>query len=223
VFAGLAALGVGYAMAHLRRFAHVLLLTWLGLVLILGVFLTNNAPFWPRVLGLLPPAALLAGLALERLYTPAVDWARQRQLVWVRPALVACLAASLIAVGVQNWNTYVASKGSWAMTRTRIGRLVAEMPPQVNAYLVRDPYSFDDRELEFLAPGRLVGNLTEETLRTGAIPASAAGPTLIVLTPNHAALLDVLKLRFPGGSAAVLPDNDPGSIGFYTFTIPAEP
>ena len=223
VSSALLALGVGYAFAHLRRFGHFLLLAWLGLILVLGLFLTNNAPFWPRLLGLLPPAALLAGLALERLYTPAVDWAKQRQLAWVRPALILLLAAGLVVVGLRNWNTYVESKGSWAMTRTRIGRLLAEMPPQTRAYLVPDPFGYDDREFEFLAPGRLAGELTEEQVRSGAVSLSNDSPTLIVLTPNHAALLDVLRLRYSNGVAAAQPDNDPGSLGFYVFTIPAQP
>jgi len=207
----------------LRRFGHFLLLVWLGLILMLGLFLTNNAPFWPRLLGLLPPAALLAGLALERLYTPIVDWARQRQVSWIRPALIVLFLAGFVAVGVSNWTSYVESKGSWAMTRTRIGRMLADTPPQISAYLVPDPFSHHDREFEFLAPARFSGDLNEERVQTGAIPVSAAGATLIVLTPNHAALLDVLRLRFPDGIARAFPDNDPGSIGFYVFTIPAKP
>ncbi len=222
VSSALLALGVGYAFAHLRRFGHVLLLVWLGLILVLGLFLTNNAPFWPRLLGLLPPAALLAGIGLERLYTPAVDWARQRQVFWVRPALILLLLAGFVAVGVTNWTSYVESKGSWAMTRTRIGRMLAGTPPQISAYLVSDPFTHHDREFEFLAPARFSGDLNEQSVLTGAIPVSAVGPTLIVLTPNHVALLDVLRLRFPDGIVRAFPDNDPGSIGFYVFTIPAK-
>ena len=222
-FAALLALGVGYALAHLRRFGHYLLLAWLGLILLLGLFLTNNAPFWPRLLGLLPAAALLAGLAIERLYTPAVDWAGQRGLAWVRPALIVLLVAGFLVTGIHNWTTYVESKGDWAMTRTRIGRLLAAEPPQTSAYVVSNPYGYGDREFEFLAPGRLAGQLTEDQVRSGAVPVSSTGPTLIVLTPNHAALLDVLRLRFPEGTASAQPDNDPGSLGFYVFTIPAQP
>jgi hypothetical protein len=192
-------------------------------VLALGLFLTNNAPFWPRLLGLLPPAALLAGLALERLYTPAIDWARQRQHAWVRPALIALLIAGLAASGLHNWNTYVASKGSWAMTRTRIARLLAAEPAPARAFLVSDPYHHGDREFEFLAPGRLAGDLSDDQVRRGIIPTFPAAPTLIVLTPNHRPLLDVLRLRFPEGVAVAHPDNDPNSIGFYVFTIPAQP
>lgn len=223
VSSALLALGAGYALAHLRRFGHFLLIAWLGLILVLGLFLTNNAPFWPRLLGLLPPAALLAGLAVERIYTPLVDWSRQRGLAWVRPLAIAALVAGMAVVGVHNWNTYVESKGSWAMTRTRIGRLLAATAPQTQAFLVADPYSYDDREFQFLAPGRLAGNLNEEQVRAGEIPVSATAPTLIVLTPNHAGLLDVLRLRYAGGAAAPQPDNDPGSLGFYVFTIPPQP
>ena len=217
------ALGVGYALVHGRRFGHFLLLTWLGMILLLGLFLTNNAPFWPRLLGLLPPAALLAGLALERLYTPAVDWANQRRLVWLRPVLILLLLAGFVVMGLHNWNTYVESKGDWAMTRTRIGRLLAKTSPQTTAYLIPDPFGFDDREFEFLAPGRLAGELTEEQVRSGAVSLSNDSPTLIVLTPNHAALLDMLSSRYSNGVAAAQPDNDPGSLGFYVFTIPPQP
>lgn len=219
----LLALGVGYALVHGRRFGHFLLLAWLGMILLLGLSLTNNAPFWPRLLGLLPPAALLAGLALERLYTPAVDWANQRRLVWLRPVLILLLLAGFVVMGLHNWNTYVESKGDWAMTRTRIGRLLAKTSPQTTAYLIPDPFGFDDREFEFLAPGRLAGELTEEQVRSGAVSLSNDSPTLIVLTPNHAALLDVLSSRYSNGVAAAQPDNDPGSLGFYVFTIPPQP
>ena len=60
-------------------------------------------------------------------------------------------------------------------------------------------------------------------MRNGAVSLSNDSPTLIVLTPNHAALLDVLSLRYSNGVAAAQPDNDPGSLGFYVFTIPAQP
>ena len=206
VSSALLALGVGYAFAHLRRFGHFLLLAWLGLILVLGLFLTNNAPFWPRLLGLLPPAALLAGLALERLYTPAVDWAKQRQVSWVRPALIVLFLAGFVAVGVSNWTLYVESKGSWAMTRTRIGRMLADTSPQTSAYLVRDPFGHDDREFEFLAPGAVCRRSERgDRCASGRFPVSAAGPTLIVLTPNHAALLGRAAAAFPRRHRARVP------------------
>ena len=62
-----------------------------------------------------------------------------------------------------------------------------------------------------------------EQVRSGAVSLSNDSPTLIVLTPNHAALLDVLSSRYSNGVAAAQPDNDAGSLGFYVLTIPHQP
>jgi uncharacterized protein (DUF983 family) len=61
-------LGLGYAFFHWRNLGSWLLLSWTVLGLVIGSFLTINAPFWPRLMILLPPCALLAGIALNLLY-----------------------------------------------------------------------------------------------------------------------------------------------------------
>ncbi len=61
-------LGLGYALCHWRRLGSWLLLSWIALGVVIGCFLTADAPFWPRLIILLPPSALLAGIALNLLY-----------------------------------------------------------------------------------------------------------------------------------------------------------
>ncbi|MCS6844411.1 MAG: glycosyltransferase family 39 protein [Caldilineales bacterium] len=214
------ALGLAYALAHGRRFGLALLAGWTGLILAIGGVLTNNAPFWPRLLGLLPPTALLAAIAVDRVVEPILVQADRRGRRWAAPALAVALVAAVALLGWRNWNVYVEAKGSWATTRTRIGRYLADLPPGAAAYLVSTEYHYLDREFEFLAPGRLAASLPPEDVRAGALPADPNRPTVVVITAELADLLTALQAQFPAGRVQPWPDNDPGSVGFYTFTVP---
>ncbi len=214
------ALGLGYALAHWRRFGLALLAGWVGLILVVGSLLTNNAPFWPRLVGLLPPIALLAAVAVDRTLEPVLRWAERRDQTWVAPVIAVGLAVAVIAIGWSNWNVYVEAKGDWATTRTRIGRYLASLDPATTAYLVSAEYAARDREFAFLAPGRLAGDLTPEQVRQGDFALRADDPTVLVLTTEHGDLLPALQIRFPLGQVSAWPDNAPGSVGFYTFSIP---
>lgn len=233
------ALGFGYALFHWRRFGLWLLLGWIALILLIGAFLTNNAPFWPRLVGLAAPAALLSAIALDALVAPLVAQTSQENAgvragrPWVELITWVALSAGVIVLGISNWQMYMDSKGDWATTRTRIGRYLAGTEPATQAYLVPDPYHYTDREFEFLAPERFVGNLTPDQVRSSHFAfrpqpehGSSSGPAakeqiLVVLTGNHSDLLDVLQERFPAGEVLSYPDNDPGSIAFYAFSIPS--
>jgi 4-amino-4-deoxy-L-arabinose transferase-like glycosyltransferase len=67
VSAVLFVLGVGLAAARSCRRHHQLLLLWTALPLIAGAALTIDAPFYPRISGILPFVAVLAALPLRRL------------------------------------------------------------------------------------------------------------------------------------------------------------
>ncbi len=67
VSAALFVLGVALACAGLRQRRNQLLLVWTAVPLIAGVMLTIDAPFYPRISGVVPFAALLVGLALQRI------------------------------------------------------------------------------------------------------------------------------------------------------------
>jgi hypothetical protein len=166
---------------------------------------------------LLPPTALLAALALDRLYELT-----KRSLVSMnsRATFVAPIAATLLflGMGIQNWNTYVNAKGSWATPGTSIGRYLADQPPDTRAYLVSTGYLYHDREFRFLAPGRLVASLTPERAENDI--AALSRPTLVILTREQRTLLAHLQQDFPNGQAETHVGNTPSEVAFYVFRIP---
>jgi hypothetical protein len=210
-------LGIGYALFHWRRFGAALVLAWAVLGVVVGVLLTVNAPFWPRLMILLPPAALLPALALDQIYGQAKH-SIERLLNGARLLVPAGVTLILIAVGVMNWNTYVEVKGKYATARTSIGRYMMEQPASTRGYLISNDMRFHDREFAFLAPGRLVADLTPEQAR-GDIE-RVGTPTLLILTREQSELLTTLQQLYPGGSAETIPGNSPDEVALYVFRLP---
>jgi hypothetical protein len=210
-------LGVGYALFRWRSISYMTILGWALLGLIVGCYLTVNPPFYPRLMILIPPTALLAAIALNRLYDLAHRGLSHihRWVALLAPAIVVFL---LVGVGILNWDKYVQLKGSYATPRARIGRYLAESASSTRAYLVSSDFTYVDREFQFLAPDRFVANLTPEQLdeeieRVGT-------PTLLIITPEQIAVLEQLERRFPGESVQTVIGNVDTEIAFYVFELP---
>jgi hypothetical protein len=207
-------LGLGYLLFHFRRIAGGWLVMWILLGVVLGCFLTGNPPFWPRLIILLPPVALACGIALDLIYGDF--YARLKP--YGRSSTVSLALVVLIlfvGMGISNWNAYVKVKGSFADARTRIARFMQAQPATARAYLVSNDFNYQDREFDFLIPGRLVGNLTPEQATASIAPAGK--PTFLILTDEQSGLATQLEKRYPGGP---LPGNGPNEIAFYALRIP---
>ncbi len=210
-------LGLGYVLVRWRWLSYTSVLAWTVLGVVLGCFLTIDAPSWQRLLILLPPTALLAAVALNQLYELA-----NHTLVHIADGamLIAPTAVTLliIGVGMLNWTTYVNAKSTWATPRTRIARYLADQPSSTRAYMVSKDLTYKDREFRFLAPGYLFANLTPEQAE-GEF-AFVGTPTLLILTPEQHALLQQLQQKFPDGLAETHIGNTPTEIAFYVFRLP---
>jgi len=210
-------LGAGYSLFRFRWLGYASILAWTILGVVIGCLLTMNPPFWPRLLILLPPTALLAAVALDQIY----QYTKQALGRITAPAVMAVpISAALIfvGVGVTNWNAYVEVKGNYATPRTRIGRYLAEQPPSTRAYLVSNDFTYQDREFSFLAPGRLIGNLTPEQAEA-EIP-TLDESTLIILTHENAEFVAHLEERYQDESVEPFLGNSPDEIAFYVFRLP---
>jgi 4-amino-4-deoxy-L-arabinose transferase-like glycosyltransferase len=212
VTAVLFTLGVGHAIVRWRMGSAVLV-PWTALVLFLGGVLVANPPYWPHLFVLLPPAALFAALALNQLYEILAPDRQHHPRA--RTLAATALIAMLALVGVQNWNTYVAAKGAYATPRTRIGRYLAALPSAASVYLVSNDFHRDDREFQFLAPGRLTGDLSPRDVE--ANPSLVDRATVLILTSDQQMLLRRLEGRFPGGSAETHVGNDANEVAFMVF------
>jgi hypothetical protein len=210
-------LGIGYALFRWRWLGYTSLLAWTLLGTLIGCLLTVNPPFWPRLLILIPPTALLAAIAFDQLYQHAKNGLAQISVRTV-PLVPVVTVLLLIGVGVTNWNSYVDAKGTYATPRTRIGRYLADQPSSTLAYLVSGDFTYADREFDFLAPGRLVANLTPEQAQEEIPP--LADTTLLILTPEQRDLFEQLEREYQGELAETVIGNSPDEIAFYVFGLP---
>jgi hypothetical protein len=217
VLATLFTLGIGYAFFHWRRLDGILLLSWVGLGVVIGCFLTVNPPFWPRLMILLPPCALLAAIALNLLYELL-----HRLFIKIsgRLAPVAALTIIflLIGLGWRNWNLYINSKGTYATPRTFIARYLAELPPTGQFHLVSSGFKITDREFEFLAPGRMVDNLSVEQAEEAL--ATNDSSCVMVFSPEEKDIVVRLQEQFPKAVFETHSGNSPDQVAFYVVHLP---
>jgi hypothetical protein len=221
----LVVLGLVYALAHWRRPIAGLLGIWLVVLLVLGGMLTNNAPFWPRlVMGLLPAAAL-AAVALDRSWTAVVDATGSRG----GHIAAVIMAALLVYLAIGNWLLYWAFATNNGRPRALVGRLVASLPPDATVCLVsedrEDPdawiHSVAEREIAFFLPPRqgvdISGDLSFVLSGDGG-PCTQPGAVWIVPS-TKAAVLAQLGERYPGG-VIELQGSWQGDTSFFSFRIP---
>ncbi len=270
-------LGLGYALFHWRRLGSLLLLSWVGLGLVIGCFLTVNPPYWPRLIILLPPCVLLASIALDQLYdllhrffmglksklAPTAALAVILVLVvsmmtadaplWLRlvilfppvvllavvaldllyqlfhhsflgiearlaPVISLALVLLLAGLGWHNWNLYVSATASTAAPRVIIARYLAEQPAATHAHLVSSYYGFQDVEFAFLAPGRLVDNLTPQQVESGGVPPGST--RMLILGAEQQAAVERLQELYPGAAVETHAGSTPHEIAFYVVHLP---
>jgi hypothetical protein len=60
-------LGIGSALRRKRDAGVVFVSIWIGLMMVLGSIFTVDAPFWPRLVGIIPAGAILAALAIDQI------------------------------------------------------------------------------------------------------------------------------------------------------------
>ena len=195
-----------------------LLILWTVLGVVSGAVLTNNSPFWPRLIVLLPPVALLAALALDAGLSWFDAW-RPRTLRSSHALAIAAAIALVMWIGVRNWTVYIESKGTYAEGRARIARFLEDQPAGTDAYLVTaGDWSIKDRIFEFMVPGVFEGQLAPDQVNS-EIP-KLGHKALLILTAEQAALVSSLEQRFPEGATRVGGGNSPNEVVFYAFQFP---
>jgi hypothetical protein len=209
-------LGIGYAVFTLRRLGSALSLSWLLAILFLGCFLTINPPFFPRLAMLVAPAALLGGVALDRLSFSVEALLSRLSRLLGRLVPGVALAIAFTLTGIANWTWYEKSFKSWATSSAHLARYLAARPG-FHAYSVGVPYWWAlSREFRFLSPGQLVGDLDPALVEQGQFDASET----LVLSPDRASLAAALQSRFPDAVVESHPGNSPGEVAFFVFRRP---
>jgi len=149
--APLAALGLAVCVTRLRATGPALLVAWWASIVLGAAVFTSDAPFWPRLVVVLPAAALLVAIGLDRTCDAlAAFWAR---CALSNRARLLVAAALLALTGAVNWSWYTSRARLYVDAAEWLGRLVAA-EPEARFCMVPGPLSFREEEIRFLAPGR---------------------------------------------------------------------
>ncbi len=200
----LIALGFGFAVRRWRSPGAALALIFYVLNLFIGSILTGDAPFWPRLVGMMFAGAWFAGLALDRLWAVFSQLRLRRTEVTVAPrpaahVILAGLAAIfLTVVGWQDWRLYVETVKTAARPQTVIGRYLRDLPSTVAACDFADTYALQVRETAFLAWPRPLIDLPGDA-PNGLIESCPGPPFVWIVYPDQPARLDALRARWPDG------------------------
>ncbi len=218
----LVALGTAYALAHLRRWAVGLLAIALLTVVVLGGILTDNPPFWPRLVFVLAPAMALAALAVDRAWEAFTDAFGQEAGRIVAIVVV----GGLLYVGLLNWTQYYQFAASNGRPRALVGRLVATLPPDAAVCIVPDDdngwiHAPDEREIAFYMgerPGYAIELDADGRIAEYPSPCLQGGAAWIVPEPRQAVLSEVQQ-HLPG-SVTTAHGRRAGEVAFYAVRVP---
>lgn len=192
--AALLTLGLGLALARLREARSFLLVSWFAVALLLGGMVTNDPPNWIHLSIVLPVVVILAAQAglhlLLLLAQPLNDYSRL--------ALVGLLLVALGVVGANNWQAYAAWSASSIGPRSSIARFVSQLPRDYQILMVREPFSWQDSEFQFLNHSTNGRDITFEEIRSGALP-PASGPVAFIVPSEQRDLLPILQTAYPDG------------------------
>ncbi|WP_423226424.1 ArnT family glycosyltransferase [Candidatus Amarolinea aalborgensis] len=200
----LIALGFGYAVRRWRSPGAALALIFYVLNLFIGSILTGDAPFWPRLVGMMFAGAWFAGLALDRLWAVFSRLRLRGAAVNAAPRPAAHLILAgltvifLTVVGWQDWRLYAETVKSAARPQTVIGRYLRDLPPTVAACDFAGEYALQVRETAFLAWPRPLIDLPGDA-PNGLIESCPGPPFVWIIYPDQPARLDALRARWPDG------------------------
>jgi 4-amino-4-deoxy-L-arabinose transferase-like glycosyltransferase len=144
-------IGIGRAVAGLRRPAHALPLIWLG-VMTVPTLVTEYAPHFPRAIGATPAIAFLCALGAWTVWQGAARLSTR----WVRALAVALLAVGILYSGAAAAWTYFVAWGTspdlyyaYDVGLVDVAAYVRSVPPTDRVYVT--PTRADHYTLHLLA------------------------------------------------------------------------
>jgi hypothetical protein len=213
VIAPFVVLGLAVALRRWREPGPALALCFWAFTIAFGGFLTVDAPFWPRLVGILAPASIFAALAFQTLGALAARLGPP-----VRRAIPVAVAMLLMWAALSSYAIYRHDMSQNARTYALIGRFLGSLPRESTACAPQDAFEMRMRELTFLAWPR-------HTLGVAAAGASlppeacSTPPFTWILPPGDGATLARLQEHWPNGVVEAHRTRGGESV-FESFTVP---
>jgi hypothetical protein len=189
----------GVTLLATRQVSHVLLATWLWLTLLVGSVLTVDAPFSPRLVGVIPAVMLTAALFLE------AGWRQAERAFGASGRLgggvvVAGLLALALVVNLRDYFGTHVNKHQPPGFFTVLSTYAGKIDDSHKVYLVgRADTSLSYDTPRFLVPGLDGADLRDEPLPLRRIPAEKGVVFLVEqAAPDRAQRIAAIKRAYPG-------------------------
>jgi hypothetical protein len=187
-------LGFGFAIKRWKDAGMAFVIVWLGLMAVLGSILTTDAPFWPRLVGIVPIAAVLIALSLDQIIELWKKYMGTRAGALINMLIVILL----VIVGFLNWEQYYSYVENNASVTTVTGRYIGSLPADVTACGILSGPPLSVRETAFLAwPHKLVDVSPDSP--DSALNTCTGSAIVWVISPENLDRLDTIHSRWPNG------------------------
>ncbi|MER2598251.1 MAG: glycosyltransferase family 39 protein [Caldilineales bacterium] len=218
VSAPLIAAGSLYALLRPRQWRSFLLALMVLVIMLLGSVLTDNPPFWPRLVLILLPALGLAALAVDRFWQAALQaFGQETQRLLTLLAVVGFFYITLL-----NWTLYTQFAAANGRPRALLGRMVSTLPAQAVLCLVPEDeggwiHSSDEREIAFFMGQRRSYTVSlDADGRIADYPAPCLQADAVWVVPQQRqAVIAEIRQHLPG-SRITQHGPRPGEITFFT-------
>jgi uncharacterized membrane protein YhaH (DUF805 family) len=187
-------LGLGFSLRRWKDVGLAFILIWLTLMLVLGSIITLDAPSWPHLVGIVPPAAFLAAVVLNQILVLC----KQNFGDLAAKLLTIAITILLATTGYINWNQYYSAVKENAAAPVVIGRYINSLPLDVTACSLLSGTPLNVRETLFLAwPHKLIDI---SPLSPDSELDICTGSSLVwVISPENIGRLDEIRSRWPNG------------------------
>lgn len=207
-------IGVVMACWSVRHVREVFALLWVVPILVVGAALTVDAPFYPRIAGVVPMLALLVGRTLDRLVTPRSAEDSQT----TRGARAGVIAITLGMIVLTNLHLYFQtyrSDRTFHYPVTAMARCIAEHGPETITYFVVPPeFYFRIGTIRFLAPSRRGHDVTNPAATIPLLSHESIKPLLFIIGRHHIDAIEQVRQRYPNAQTTHHFNPD----GTYLFT-----
>ncbi|TEU16266.1 MAG: phospholipid carrier-dependent glycosyltransferase, partial [Anaerolineales bacterium] len=192
-------LGLAYSLSQWRRREHFFLNLWFWATIVAGSILTVDAPFTPRLIGMIPVLFVFAGLALDK------TWEQLRQAFKPKGKryFATAIALTLLLIACTNGdaylNRYIRQQKPMSGS-TELARYIHSLGPEYRTYLLGAPHLyFGFGSIRFIARGLEgvdVYNVADEV----PIRSEVEEDVVFILLPSHLDALSFIRHYYPNGT-----------------------
>jgi DNA-binding beta-propeller fold protein YncE len=192
-------LGLAYSLSQWRRWKYFFLNLWFWSNVVLGGILTIDAPFTPRLAGLVPVLFIFAGLALDKTREQLCQAFRPKGKRYFASVTALILLLIAYANGDAYLNRYIGKQKPMSVS-TELARYIRSLGPEYRTYLLGAPHLyFGFGSIRFIAQGLEgvdVHNVADEVPIRGEVEKEAA----FILLPSHLDALSFIRHYYPNGT-----------------------